>query len=154
MKFGDRIVGLVLCAFGLWVVVEAWSFPRLTGQPIGPGSFPLVLGTLCAVGGLAIAVQGMRAGGPVAMIDPNWRRGDRVAAAAVAVAGTGSLAAGFEWIGFPLGGALLLAAVYRAAGLRSLWWTLLSVAFVLCVHLLMTRVLYVPLPAGLLKGLL
>ena len=154
MKFSDKLVGVALVAFGLWVLLTARGFPQLPGQMIGPGTFPTLLGSLCALGGLGIAVQGFRASAPMVALHPGWRRPDRALAALVAVGGTALFAANFEWIGFPLGGALLLSAVYAAAGLRSPRWILLSVAFVLAVHLLMTRLLYVPLPAGLLKGLL
>ena len=155
MKFHDTLVGAVLVAFGLWVVVTARGFPQLTGQMIGPGTFPTALGVLCALGGAALAVQGLRtARVPLFALEPGWRRPDRAAAAFVAVAGTGLLAATFETVGFPLGGSLLLAAIFIAAGLRHPGWTALSAAFVLGVHLLLTRLLYVPLPAGLLRGIL
>jgi hypothetical protein len=154
VKFSDKLVGVVLVAFGLWVLVTARGFPRLPGQIIGPGTFPMVLGSLCALGGFAIALRGFRVSGPMVTLQDGWRRPDRVLAVLVAVGGTALFAATFEWIGFPLGCAALLSAVYFAAGLRGPRWILLSLGFALAVHLLMTRLLYVPLPAGLLRGLL
>ena len=53
MKFSDKLVGMALVAFGLWVLLTARGFPQLPGQMIGPGTFPTLLGSLCALGGLA-----------------------------------------------------------------------------------------------------
>lgn len=155
MKLHDSLVGAVLIVFGLWVVVTARGFPQLTGQMIGPGTFPTTLGVLCALGGVALVVQGLRhAPMPLVTLEAGWRRPDRLVAALVAVGGAAFLAATFETVGFPLGGSLLLAAIFFAAGLRHPGWTALSVAFVLSVYLLLTRLLYVPLPAGVLDGIL
>lgn len=40
MKFHDSVIGAVLIALGLWIAWTASGFPKLTGQPIGPGPFP------------------------------------------------------------------------------------------------------------------
>jgi len=153
MKFHDSAIGAVLLAVGLWIVWTASSFPQLTGQPIGPGTFPVVLGTLCALGGVGIGLQGLRSGGPLARLQPGWRRKDRIATALVMIAGTAILATTFEDIGFPLGGSLLLAGLFYASGKRRPVWFFVAVGFVFVVHVLLTRFLHVPLPAGLLKGL-
>ena len=154
MKFHDGIVGGVLFVFGLWVALTATSFPQLTGQPIGPGTFPIALGSLCALGGLAIGMMGLRGRGvPLAQIHPGWWQGNRQAAAFVMIAGTAILAATFESVGLPLGGSLLLAALFLVSGKSNPVWIGVAVVFVVSVHLLLTRFLQVPLPAGVLKGM-
>ncbi|MFD1343131.1 tripartite tricarboxylate transporter TctB family protein [Litorisediminicola beolgyonensis] len=154
MRFHDSAIGAVLIAFGVWIAWTASGFPKLTGQPIGPGTFPVVLGTLCALGGAVIAIRGARAGGPLVDAHPGWRRRDRQATAVVMIAGSGILAVWFEEIGFVLGGSVLLAALFFASGKRHPVWIGVGVAFVTLVHLSLTRFLNVPLPAGPLKGLL
>lgn len=154
MKFHDSAIGAVLVVFGAWIVISAAGFPRLTGQPIGPGTFPVILGSLCALGGAALCLTGLLRG-PRALIEvhPGWRQPDRLATAGLMIGGTAVLAAAFEDIGFPLGGSLLLAALFLASGRRHPLWLVLAVGFVCAVHLLLTRFLQVPLPTGPLKAL-
>jgi putative tricarboxylic transport membrane protein len=154
MKFHDTAIGAVLIAFGIWVVATAWSFPKLTGQAIGPGTFPILLGTLCTLGGAIVALQGMARPAPLAMLHTGWRHPGRALAAVIAIGGAFLLALNFETIGFPLGGSLLMLAIYLSTGHRSLGPMMFSIAFVLTVHILLTRFLQVPLPSGLLKGLI
>ena len=152
MKFHDGLISAALIALGLWMVWTASGFPKLTGQPIGPGTFPVVLGTLCALGGAAIGVQGLRGGGPLLALHAGWRKSDRPLTATVMIAGTALLAITFEDIGFPLGGSLLLSALFLASGKRHPVWIMVAIGFVCAVHILLTRFLHVPLPSGVLKG--
>ena len=154
MKFHDMAIGIVLAAFGIWVVATAWGFPKLTGQPIGPGTFPILLGALCTLGGAIIAIQGRTTGAPLAALHEGWQHPGRALAAIVAIGGSFLLALNFETIGFPLGGSLLMVSVYLASGHRNPGWIAFSILFVMSAHLLLTRVLQVPLPSGVLKGLL
>ena len=93
-------------------------------------------------------------GAPLVVLAEGWRNRRSALAAAVALMGTALLAFGFEVIGFPLGASLLLCSLYLASQTFSLRLLALAVGFVLIVHLMMTRLLLVPLPAGPLKGLL
>lgn len=155
MKFHDSIIGLLLIAFGAWVLWQAQGFPEMPGQIIGPATFPTLLGCLCALGGLMLAWQGRKTPGhELVSIHEGWRIPSRIACVAVAVIGTLLLAVTFEQVGFPVGGTLLLAALFLAAGLTHPKWIAAAAVFVLTVHLVMTRLLYVPLPSGFVKGLL
>lgn len=154
MKFHDSAIGAVLVMFGAWAAYTASGFPKLTGQPIGPGTFPVVLGTFCALGGVALVISGLRSEGVFSVrLNPGWRQPDRVATAALMVAGTALLAATFETVGFPLGGSLLLVALFLAAGQRDPISLGFAVFFVFGVHFALTRFLQVPLPAGVLEAL-
>jgi len=154
MKFHDTAIGAALVVFGIWVTITAWGFPKLTGQPVGPGTFPILLGGLCTVGGAIIALQGLRTRAPIAVLHEGWRHPGRALAALVAIGGACVLAVTFETVGFPLGGSLLMVAIYLAAGYRNPGWIVFSIGFVTTVHILLTRFLHVPLPSGLLKGFL
>ncbi|WP_165223114.1 tripartite tricarboxylate transporter TctB family protein [Affinirhizobium pseudoryzae] len=155
MKLHDSLIGLLLIAFGGWVLWQAQSFPAMPGQMIGPSTFPTLLGGLCALGGLLLVWQGRRISrDELVCIHEGWRIGSRVACVAVAVFGTLLLGVTFETVGFPVGGTLLLSALFYAAGLHRARWIAVSAIFVLTVHLVMTRLLYVPLPSGFVKGLL
>ncbi|MGC4410134.1 MULTISPECIES: tripartite tricarboxylate transporter TctB family protein [Rhizobium] len=155
MKFHDSIIGLLLVAFGGWVLWQAQGFPDMPGQIIGPATFPTLLGCLCLLGGLMLIWEGRKAS-PHALISlhDGWRIGSRITCVAVAILGTLLLAVTFEQVGFPVGGTLLLSALFLSAGLTHPKWIGVSAVFVLTVHLVMTRLLYVPLPSGFVKGLL
>lgn len=155
MKLHDSLIGLLLIAFGGWVLWQARGFPAMPGQAIGPSTFPIMLGSLCALGGVLLFWQGRRTSrGKLVWIHEGWRIGSRVGCVAVAVFGTLLLGITFEMVGFPVGGTLLLSALFYTSGLRGLRWIAVSAVFVLTVHLVMTRLLYVPLPSGFVKGLL
>lgn len=155
MKLHDSLIGLLLIAFGGWVVWRAQGFPAMPGQSIGPSTFPVMLGSLCALGGLLLVWHGRQTSrGELLSVHEGWRIGSRVACVAVAVFGTLLLGVTFETVGFPIGGTLLLSALFYAAGLHRLRWIAVSAIFVLTMHLVMTRLLYVPLPSGFMKGLL
>lgn len=154
MKLHDSLIGLILIAFGSWVLWQAQGFPAMPGQIIGPSTFPTFLGCMCTLGGVLLVWQGRRTSkGELVWIHDGWRIGSRIACVAVAVFGTLLLAVTFEKVGFPVGGTLLLSALFYAAGYNSPKWVAVAAVFVLTVHLIMTRLLYVPLPSGLVKGL-
>jgi putative tricarboxylic transport membrane protein len=155
MKVHDSLIGVLLFAFGLWVLTTAQGYPQMPGQSIGPGTFPSVLGALFMGGGVLLVIAGLRErSAGLVIVDPGWRYPARFAAAILATAGAVVFAMVFETVGFPLGGFVLLTALFILSGYRNLTWIAVSAVFVLAVHLTMTRLLYVPLPAGLLKGIL
>lgn len=154
MKFHDSVIGGLLICFGLWVVWTSSSFPKLTGQPIGPGTFPVILGVATILGGIGIGVQGLRNGGPLMRLAPGWRNAERIFNAMVLIVGTAFLAMKFEMIGFPIGGSLLLIALFLTSGKRHPIWIGLAVGFIVVLHIILSGFLHVPLPAGPLKGLI
>lgn len=154
MKFHDSIIGGLLICFGFLVVWTSSGFPKLTGQPIGPGTFPVILGVATILGGIGIGVQGLRNGGALMQLASGWRNAERIVNAMVLIAGTAVLAMKFETIGFPLGGSLLLIALFVTSGKRHPVWIALAVGFIFVLHIVLSRFLHVPLPAGPLKGLI
>lgn len=152
MKVNDMALGAFFLILGSWITLTAWAFPAMPGQAVGPGTFPKVIGSLIALGGLALVFGGGNRRAPLLVLAEGWHNNRNALAAAVALVGTALLALGFEVIGFPLGASLLLCALYLASQKFSPRLLALAVGFVLIVHLMMTRLLLVPLPAGPLKG--
>ncbi len=149
MRIHDGFIGLFFIILGSFVILQAATFPAMPGQAIGPGTFPLIFGALFIVGGLIIGRSGVMAGmGKLGELNPGWRHPERAVAAAVAVLGTLFLAIFFEQIGFLLGGAALLIALYMLQGHRSLVWVVVSIGFVGAVYYGMAKLLLVPLPTG------
>jgi hypothetical protein len=59
----DALAGLAALAVGLFVVWHSLDYRIGTPRRMGPGLFPLTLGALLVVFGLAAALQGLRAAG-------------------------------------------------------------------------------------------
>lgn len=149
MRIHDGLLGLLFIVLGIAVVVQAIGFPGMPGQAIGPGTFPTLFGTLFIIGGLIIGWQGIRSGAmPLIKLNEGWAHKDRALAAAIAIFGTLILAIYFEQIGFIIGAAVLLLAMYWVQGFRKPIWIGVTLAFVASVYYGMAKLLLVPLPAG------
>jgi len=158
MRLPDRVTGLFLVGLGAAAAYGGWQLPPVPGQPVGPNVFPLVIGTGLALCGLAIAfgighsfeeeeelipvegdqpkpappgkLYGLRALLPPALL-----------LFYVAVA---------DRLGFILTAGLIVFVTSTALGAR---WKLslpLAVLAPIGVHLIFSKLLRVPLPAGLL----
>ena len=158
MRLPDRVTGLFLVGLGAAAAFGGWQLPPVPGQPVGPNVFPLVIGTGLALCGLAIAfgighsfeeeeelipveggqptppptgkLYGLRALLPPALLLFYVVVADR--------------------LGFIITAALIVFATSTALGAR---WKLslpLAVLAPIGIHLIFSKLLRVPLPAGLL----
>jgi putative tricarboxylic transport membrane protein len=156
MRLPDRVTGLFLVGLGAAAAYGGWQLPPVPGQPVGPNVFPLVIGTGLALCGLAIAfgighsfeeeeelipveggqtpptgkLYGLRALLPPALL-----------LFYVVVA---------DKLGFIITAALIVYVTSTALGAR---WKLslpLAVLAPIAIHLIFSKLLRVPLPAGLL----
>jgi len=158
MHLPDRVTGLFLVGLGAAAAYGGWQLPPVPGQPVGPNVFPLVIGTGLALCGLAIAfgighsfeeeeelipveggqptppptgkLYGLRALLPPALLLFYVVAADR--------------------LGFIITAALIVFATSTALGAR---WKLslpLAVLAPIGIHLIFSKLLRVPLPAGLL----
>ena len=158
MRLPDRVTGLFLVGLGAAAAYGGWQLPPVPGQPVGPNVFPLVIGTGLALCGLAIAfgighsfeeeeelipveggqptppptgkLYGLRALLPPALL-----------LFYVAVA---------DLLGFIITAALIVFVTSTALGAK---WKLslpLAVLAPVGIHLIFSKLLRVPLPAGLL----
>ena len=156
MRLPDRVTGLFLVGLGAAAAYGGWQLPPVPGQPVGPNVFPLVIGTGLALCGLAIAFgighsfeeeeelipveggqppptgkfYGLRALLPPALL-----------LFYVAVA---------DRLGFIITAALIVFVTSTALGAR--WKLSLPLAMLapIGIHLIFSKLLRVPLPAGLL----
>ena len=158
MRLPDRVTGLFLVGLGAAAAYGGWRLPPVPGQPVGPNVFPLVIGTGLALCGLAIAfgighsfeeeeelipveggqptppptgkLYGLRALLPPALLLFYVVVADR--------------------LGFIITAALIVFVTSSALGAR---WKLslpLAVLAPIGIHLIFSKLLRVPLPAGLL----
>ena len=158
MRLPDRVTGLFLVGLGAAAAYGGWQLPPVPGQPVGPNVFPLVIGTGLALCGLAIAfgighsfeeeeelipveggqptppptgrLYGLRALLPPALLLFYVVVADR--------------------LGFIITAALIVFVTSAALGAR--WKLSLPLALLapIGIHLIFSKLLRVPLPAGLL----
>lgn len=147
-RMGEAALSLVLAGLGAAVAVGGARMPLGTLSLPGPGFFPLALGVLLGVAGVAWSAVTLARGGSDPVSLGGWRPWSTLAVLAAA-------ALAFEPVGAPLTLALMLAALFRILGdlglARALAYGVVASAV---AYLVFTRLLGVGLPAGVLDGLL
>ena len=155
MKLNDAVFGLLLTLLGAAVLAAIQGYPKIPGQPVGPALFPgLIAAGLCACGVLLMihgirhrAEQGWLAWG-------DWVRSPRhVAALAVLLGSVVFYIALAEQVGFLLAATLILLSMFLVLRVKPLPALLVAVIAALLVHFAFYKLLRVPLPWGVLKGI-
>ncbi|MET3844916.1 tripartite tricarboxylate transporter TctB family protein [Bradyrhizobium sp. OAE829] len=157
MRLPDQVTGLFLVGLGAAAAYGGWLLPPVPGQPVGPNIFPLVIGSGLALCGLAIALG----------IGRTFEEEEEIIPleAGQARPPTGKLyglrallppalllfyVAVADRLGFIITAALIVFVTSSALGAR---WKLslpLAVMAPVVIHLIFSKLLRVPLPAGLL----
>lgn len=151
MRLNDAILGAIFLALAVAVFWQAQAMPRLSGQPFGAGTFPMVIAAMMAAGGLGLIVSGMRARGVPALTFAPWLRDPNAILRVLAVPAFVVIYALFSrQIGFPLLVPVLLAAFLWISTRRAILSVLVAIAATALIWILFARVLMVPLPLGLL----
>jgi putative tricarboxylic transport membrane protein len=151
MKLNDALLGAIFLALAAVVAWQAQSMPRLSGQPFGAGTFPTVIATMMAAGGLWLIAAGLRARGVPAVAVAPWLRRPGALLRVAAVPGFVIVYALFSrQIGFPLLVPPLLAAFLWITTGRPLLSVVVAVVATAAIWLLFARLLMVPLPLGVL----
>jgi putative tricarboxylic transport membrane protein len=152
-------VALLLLALGVFTIVEAVRLPPLATQrdPLGPGAVPVVVGALLVVISLLLARDVLagghgeaEAGEDIDLSHPSdWRTVLLLAAAFL------SNIVLIERVGWPISGAVLFFGASYALGSRHIVRDII-LSFVLSIgsYLILGQLLGVPLPGGVLEGIL
>lgn len=145
----ERIIALVILLVGAVYLATALSMPSMSiGDPLGHKAFPIILGGLMILLGLALLFKPEKQSGPALSM--------RNIVTILVL--TGLLACygwTLDWTGYPLGTFLFLVVTVRLLGERK--WSLnlsLSAALSLAIYLLFTRLLDITLPLGVLERLM
>lgn len=154
MRFNDAVSGLFFLLFGLAMIVIATGFPGFPGQRYGPSLFPSLLGGGLMIAGVMLIVQGWRAGDRLVRLDPaltQWRGGVSVLLVVAGVLAHILLA---DWLGFiPVClGVLVVMLVWF--GVRPLGAAAVAVGTTAAIWWFFAIMLRVPLPHGLLTGII
>jgi putative tricarboxylic transport membrane protein len=155
MKLNDAVFGFLLMALGAGVLFAIQGYPKIPGQPVGPALFPgLIAAGLCIAGVLLVA-RGWRerAAQPWLAWDA-WVRSPRhVLALAVLLAAILFYIVAAEKLGFLLTAPLILGALFLVLRVRPAQALGLALVATLLVHFAFYKLLRVPLPWGVLKGI-
>ena len=153
MRLADGLSGGVVVAGAALLLWTASGLPDMPGQRFGPATFPTLIGIAMAAAGLVVLWRG-RAERPLFSIGTLGH--DRRVQVAVLWLLGGLVAMLVLWqpVGFPLLAAVYSGGLMLILGVRPLPAVFWACAVSVVVHLVFTRLLLVPLPAGPLGFLL
>lgn len=146
----DQLAGVVLCLACIVLLMSAWQIRRVIPIGIGPGTFPIILASLLGIMGFVLLMRRSAAhetSGDASLVQT------LTGVSAYVVLAVFTLLA-LEPAGFILTGAIIIIATGWKLGAR--WVPLLATASLApaTIHFLFVRAFSVPLPAGILNGVL
>jgi putative tricarboxylic transport membrane protein len=155
MKLNDAVFGLLLMALGAAVLIAVQGYPRIPGQPVGPALFPGIVAAGLCICGILLVVRGWReraVQGWLAWDD--WVRSPRhLLALAVLLGSVVFYILAAEKLGFLLTASAILMALFLALRVRPVLAVAVAIIATIVVHQAFYKLLKVPLPWGVLKGI-
>jgi putative tricarboxylic transport membrane protein len=154
MRLNDALLGAILLGFAGWVWWMTGFFPAFPGQDYGPNLFPRILAAGIALCGALLVLRGLRARGPLLVLD-GWTREPARLVSFLLIPGAAlfyilfSDRFGFIPTGFLI--LLVLALWFRARPVVALP---VAAGVTLVVHWFFSGLMRVPLPRGLMDPLL
>lgn len=154
MRLNDALLGALLLGFAAWVWWLTGFFPAFPGQDYGPSLFPRMLAAGIALCAALLVLRGLRARAPLLQVDPWVREPARLLSFLLLPGAALAYLLLSERLGFiPTAFAILV--------LLSLWFRARPVVAVpvaagmtLLVHWFFAGLMRVPLPRGLMDGVL
>jgi putative tricarboxylic transport membrane protein len=155
MKLNDAVFGLLLMLLGGAVLVAVQPYPKIPGQPVGPALFPGLIATGLCIAGVLLVLRGWRerAHAPWLAWD-DWVRSPRhVLALVLLLGGIVFYILASSTLGFLLTAPLVLVALFVVLGVPPLRAIGIALLATLLIHFAFYKLLRVPLPWGVLKGI-
>ena len=155
MKLNDAVFGLLLIALGAGVLFAVQGYPKIPGQPVGPALFPGLIAAGLCIGGAILVAKGVRhrAGHPWLKWD-DWIRSPRHVLGFVVLVGSILFyIVAANTLGFLLVAPVILLALMLVLRVRPLTAITVAIVATLLVHFAFYKLLRVPLPWGVLKGI-
>lgn len=151
MRLPDRVTGAALAVLGVAAAASGSRLPAVPGQDVGPAVFPMLIGSLIALCGLAIALgigRGFEAPDTDDAAPPRFAALRTVLPPLLLL----TYALVVDQVGFLPTAAMLVAIAAFAFG--ATWRLALPLAIVapLGVHAVFAKLLRVPLPDGILPA--
>ncbi len=160
MQIGDAVFGALIAALGAYMIFAASSFPSFPGQPYGAALLPTLLGIAFIVCGALLVLRDIRArrraDGPMTIlaIQPALRdRRGAISGALVIAAVLAQILLG-DLIGFIPISLTMLLVIFLWFGVKPLTAIFFAILGTGVAWWLFSFILKVPLPRGLLDGVL
>ena len=169
MRINDAITGAVLVIFAVAEIAYTRTFPSLHGQSYGPNLFPALIGLALAMCGLVLIIRGLIARRTTGQAIVN----DAVNTTAVKWIDLGNIAESnharinalliivfllvyiflSDWLGFIPLSLIIVAVMLHRLGSPLVVACSVAIVTTAVIQILFAKVLLVPLPAGLLQGI-
>lgn len=151
MKIGDLFFGIFFLIVALFVSVYSLAtFPVIHGARFGPDFFPCIVSVLMAMCGMVLLVRGVRNRNWEFNVDA-WRRNRRnIVAGVIMICGIFLYIFFLDSLGFVTLAVANTAILMMVFGNRLVPSLIVSTAVTATAFLVFTRLLYVPLPVGVL----
>lgn len=157
MQIHDALIGALLAVLGIAVILYVASFPTVAGQYYGPDLFPRLIGIGMVLfgGGLVLRGFAARAGGLRLLDLPGDAQMRKSLLAALYIC---AAVAAFVFLGEIIGAQILVFAILLVGLLARYGRPVVSLPLALALTLVFDQtfraLLKVPLPSGLLQGVL
>lgn len=149
MRLGNRVWGVLICGIAVFYLIEGFALPPAAiGDPLGPLTFPTILGvSLVACGVYLAARPGPRTTHPI-LVRHSFQQVLILFALLILYS------ASISWMGYLISTFLFVLIGAFLMGERS-WGKgiLISAVFSTAIFFLFVRVLTIPLPLGFLKNM-
>ena len=154
MKLNDAVFGLLLMVLGAAVLAAVRGYPNIPGQPVGPALFPgLIAAGLCICGVLLVARGWRQRGEQRWLAWDDWVHSPRHALAlAVLIGAIVFYILASERLGFLITASVILLALFLVLRVPPSRAVPIAIIATLVVHFAFYKLLRVPLPWGVLKG--
>ena len=156
MRFNDAVLGFVILLFGAAVALYAeLTFPALPGQEFGPAFFPVIIGSVLAVSGAVLLIQGIVKQRTVPLVQlGEWAHmpGHVVNFFLIFLALIAYIVF-TDSVGFIPVSFLILTVLMMRFGCRWVTAAGIGLAATLLIHTVFYKLLLVPLPWGILQPL-
>ncbi len=158
MRINDAILGIIIIALSIFIIVVARSFPALPGVPYGPGVFPTIIAGCMMLGGFLLILRGLRH-----LKQTGWLGLDPWAKSLRTYITLGLIFSALlfyilfsETLGFPITSVLILLPLllWTRGRQRLISSLIISICFSLTIYLVFVKFMRVPLPGGLMQGIL
>ena len=154
MRLNDTFCGLLVLLVGVAVVVYARTFQVTSGQSIGPGFFPTLVGIGLILCGATLGWSGRRNAGTGRVVFEDWvGRPRMVVNGALVIGALIFYALAVDQVGFFITAFLFLAVLFVAFGVQRRWIVATAVVVTIGLHFAFYTLLRVPLPWGWLEAI-
>ena len=157
LRVNDALSGALFMLLAIALIATASTYPALPGQPYGAALFPTVIGGGLLICGVLLVIRGLSPAGrlqPALSIDPLLRQPRNAIAILLIIGAVVFYVLFADWIGFIPVAIVLLLGLFLWFRVRPLTAVVIAVVFTGITFYFFAIGLRVPLPRGLLTGIL